>query len=85
MGEVLEGEGLDCPVFGDAAQALVVSCDVFVEFTHPEVAKAHVLLPLDRGAHVVVGTSGLGEDDYAEIGHAAGAAGRGFWPAATSP
>lgn len=77
LSDVLQGEGLACPVFPDAAQALALPCDVFVEFTHPEVAKHNVRLALDRGAHVVVGTSGLSEDDYMEIGHAADAAGRG--------
>ncbi len=77
LGDVLEGEGLDCPVFAAVAEALAFPCDVLVEFTHPEVAKANVLLALERGLHVVVGTSGLTEDDYAEILRAAEAAGRG--------
>jgi 4-hydroxy-tetrahydrodipicolinate reductase len=40
---------------------------VFVEYTKPESAKTNVLSALDRDAHVVVGTSGLTDDDFAEI------------------
>jgi 4-hydroxy-tetrahydrodipicolinate reductase len=38
-----------------------------VEYTKPDVAKANVLAALEHGAHVVIGTSGLTETDYAEI------------------
>ena len=51
--------------------------DVFVEFTKPDSAKANVLAALKAGAHVVIGTSGLGEDDYREIDELAQAVGRG--------
>src|SRR5690242_11703787 len=46
-----------------AAEALAAGCDVFVEYTRPESAKANVLAALEHGAHVVVGTSGLADDD----------------------
>jgi 4-hydroxy-tetrahydrodipicolinate reductase len=62
---------LGCPVLGSAAEALAAGADVFVEFTRPDSAKANVLAALAAGAHVVVGTSGLGDDDYAEIDRAA--------------
>jgi 4-hydroxy-tetrahydrodipicolinate reductase len=42
-------------------------CDVFVEYTKPDVAKSNILAALQHDAHVVVGTSGLTEEDYAEI------------------
>lgn len=67
LGKVLDEPGLYCPVYASAAEALVHPCDVFVEYTKPDTAKANVLAALERGAHVVVGTSGLGEEDYAEI------------------
>jgi 4-hydroxy-tetrahydrodipicolinate reductase len=51
--------------------------DVYVEYTKPDVAKANILQALAQGAHVVVGTSGLSDDDYAEIDAAAQQAGRG--------
>jgi 4-hydroxy-tetrahydrodipicolinate reductase len=77
LGEVLGEPGLACPVYASAAEALARPCDVFVEYTKPDTAKANVLAALDRGAHVVVGTSGLGEADYAEIDAAARERGRG--------
>jgi 4-hydroxy-tetrahydrodipicolinate reductase len=62
------GEGtLTTPVFATATEALATPCDVFVEFTKPTGARENILAALGAGAHVVVGTSGLSDDDYAEI------------------
>lgn len=77
LGAALATPGLDCPVFATAAEALAVPCDVFFEYTKPAVAQANVLQALERGAHVVIGTSGLDEAAYAAIGTAAAQAGRG--------
>jgi len=60
-----------------AVEALAAGCDVFVEYTRPESANANVLAALEHGAHVVVGTSGLADDDYAEIDALARARGLG--------
>jgi 4-hydroxy-tetrahydrodipicolinate reductase len=57
----------DCPVFAKVDEALAAGCDVFVEFTKPMSAKQNVLAALAAGAHVVIGTSGLTDDDLAEI------------------
>jgi 4-hydroxy-tetrahydrodipicolinate reductase len=67
LGEVLDEPRLTCPVCASAREALANPCDVFVEYTAPEVAKSNILTALANGAHVVVGTSGLSEEDYAEI------------------
>lgn len=69
LGEVL---GDDAPplagrIHASAADALATPCDVFVEYTRPDSAKANILAALAHGAHVVVGTSGLTEADFAEI------------------
>jgi len=65
-------KGLTTPIFGTADEALLhTHPDVFVEYTRPDVAKNHVLSALKSGAHVVVGTSGLGSEDYDEINAAA--------------
>lgn len=77
LGEVLGLPDLATPIFATAAEALATQPDVFVEYTKPNIAKAHILAALGAGAHVVVGTSGLTGDDYAEIDAAAQAAGRG--------
>jgi 4-hydroxy-tetrahydrodipicolinate reductase len=47
--------------------ALQVPSDVVVDYTKPEAVKAHVLAAIEAGRRVVVGTSGLGAADYAEI------------------
>jgi 4-hydroxy-tetrahydrodipicolinate reductase len=65
--DVLGDERLDAPVFATAAEALALPCDVLVEYTNAASAKANVLRALERGAHVVVGASGLSDADYAEI------------------
>jgi 4-hydroxy-tetrahydrodipicolinate reductase len=67
LGEVLSEPRLTTPVYACAAEALAHACDVFVEYTSPEVARANILTALTHEAHVVVGTSGLTENDFAEI------------------
>jgi 4-hydroxy-tetrahydrodipicolinate reductase len=67
LGDIIGEPKLDCRVYASAADALAQPCDVFVEYTRPESAKAHVLTALEHGAHVVVGTSGLTADDFAAI------------------
>lgn len=64
-------------ISASAAEALTTPCDVFVEYTKPEVAKANVLMALERGAHVVIGTSGLTDADFVEIHEAALRQGKG--------
>lgn len=67
LGEVLDEPRLTCPVYPSAAKALALPCDVFVEYTRPDSAKDNILEALGRGAHVVVGTSGLADADFSEI------------------
>jgi 4-hydroxy-tetrahydrodipicolinate reductase len=52
-------------------EALTAPSDVVVDYTSPNAVKRHALLAVDKGRHVVVGTSGLGAADYAEIDSAA--------------
>ena len=71
LGDVLGEPRLACRIYASAAEALANPCDVFVEYTKPDSAKANILAALGHGAHVVVGTSGLTESDFQEIdGHA---------------
>jgi 4-hydroxy-tetrahydrodipicolinate reductase len=77
LGDALGIEGLAAPVEATADAALAQGCDVFVEFTKPDSARTHILEALGRGAHVVVGTSGLTDDDYADIDRVARERGRG--------
>jgi 4-hydroxy-tetrahydrodipicolinate reductase len=72
LDEVLNEPLLNCPVYATAQAALAAQpCDVFFEFTKPDVAKSNVLAALQHGAHVVIGTSGLTDADFAEVAPAA--------------
>lgn len=67
LGEAIDIAGLTAPVYATVEEALATKPDVLVEYTKPDVAKHHVLSALNRGAHVVIGTSGLSDEDYQEI------------------
>ena len=51
--------------------------DVLIDYTKPNAVMGHTLAALAAGRHVVVGTSGLSAEDYAEIEAAATAARKG--------
>ncbi len=54
--------------FSSVAEALdAVQADVLVDYTHAAVVKENVLAALEREVGVVVGSSGLTAEDYAEI------------------
>lgn len=67
LGEVIGLEGLTAPIYATAEDALQTHPDVLVEYTKPDAAKSHVLAALRGGAHAVIGTSGLSNEDYEEI------------------
>src|SRR5687768_1728261 len=77
LGDVLGEPRLEVAIVDSAAEALARRCDVLVEYTTAVSAKANVLAALRHGAHVVVGSSGLGDDDLAEIDEVARGRGRG--------
>jgi 4-hydroxy-tetrahydrodipicolinate reductase len=85
LGDVLHQPLLTSRVYASATEALATRCDVFVEYTKPDTAKANILAALNRGAHVVIGTSGLTEADFKEIDAAARRQARAVSPAGTSP
>jgi 4-hydroxy-tetrahydrodipicolinate reductase len=68
LNEVLDITGTKIPVFATIEEALTVPCDVLVEYTKPDIAKHHILTAIAKGVNVVVGTSGLSDEDYEEIG-----------------
>ncbi len=67
LGDVLREPRLSALIYATVGDALANPCDVFVEYTRPDSAKANILAALEHGAHVVVGTSGLTDDDFVEI------------------
>jgi 4-hydroxy-tetrahydrodipicolinate reductase len=70
LGEALGGAVLDVPVLGRVEDALD-GADVLVDYTSEKAVKANTLAAIDAGVGVVVGTSGLTANDYAEIDAAA--------------
>jgi 4-hydroxy-tetrahydrodipicolinate reductase len=69
------GDGL---VHGTVAEALAAApADVVVDYTSAEAVKGNVHAALDAGVAVVVGSSGLSQEDYGEIDTRAREAGVG--------
>ncbi len=77
LGEAIRLPGLEAPVYGSLAEALAAPSDVVIDYTKPHVVKGHALEAVAAGRHLVIGTSGLSAEDYAEIDSAAKQAGRG--------
>jgi len=77
IGTVLGQAPLGVTVSADVARALAVPTDVYIDYTHPGVVKANAITALKLGVPVIIGTSGLGADDYAEIAAVAEAQGLG--------
>jgi 4-hydroxy-tetrahydrodipicolinate reductase len=70
------GARYGAPVYGNVEEALA-GVDVLIDFTSHHVVKANTLAAIERGAAVVIGTSGLTAADFDEIGAAAERRGAG--------
>jgi 4-hydroxy-tetrahydrodipicolinate reductase len=62
---------LDLTISGSVAEALHTATDVLVDYTNAEAVKGNVMTAIRKGVHVVIGSSGLTEEDFAEINQAA--------------
>lgn len=75
LGDVIGDDSLQCLVSQSTQEALAqTECNVYVEYGKPtdvSVVKRNIIAALESGAHVVVGSSGLSDSDYAEIDAAA--------------
>jgi len=69
--DVTGDPGLDLTIRGSVAEAVETPPDVLVDYTQADAVKANVMEAIHRGVHVVIGTSGLTEADFAEIHQAA--------------
>lgn len=69
--EVLADLNSDVIVSGSVEEALVTPTDVLVDYTKADVVKKNVMKAIRRGVHVVIGTSGLTDQDFIEINQAA--------------
>ncbi|MCM5556128.1 4-hydroxy-tetrahydrodipicolinate reductase [Pleomorphomonas sp. JP5] len=67
LGEALGGVAVGVPVVACVEEALKVDADVLVDYTASEAVKTHALQAVSAGVAVVIGTSGLSADDYADI------------------
>jgi 4-hydroxy-tetrahydrodipicolinate reductase len=71
LGELLGLSGVNVIISGTVAEALATPTDVLIDYTSPDAVKGNVLTAVARGVHVVIGKSGLSEQDFAEIERAA--------------
>ena len=72
------GVEADGRVYATVAEALAATpIDVLVDYTSATAVKGNATSAIDAGVHVVIGTSGLTADDYAELDERARAAGVG--------
>ena len=70
------GEAHGAPVHASVEEALE-GVDVLIDYTSHDSVKASALTAIERGVAVVIGTSGLTADEFAEIDEAARARGVG--------
>jgi 4-hydroxy-tetrahydrodipicolinate reductase len=69
--DALGESNLDLTVSGSVAEALETPTDVLVDYTKANVVKANVMTAIRKGVHVVIGSSGLTDEDFIEINQAA--------------
>ncbi|WP_026790220.1 4-hydroxy-tetrahydrodipicolinate reductase [Pleomorphomonas oryzae] len=67
LGEALGSAAVGVTVVATVEEALKAGADVLVDYTKPGAVKANALKAISAGVAVVIGTSGLSADDYAEI------------------
>jgi len=76
LGQAWGGPPNGVPVHATVAEALD-EADVLVDYTSHAAVRDHVMAAIAREIHVVIGSSGLSGEDFAEIDAAARAAGVG--------
>lgn len=69
--DVLGESTLDLTINRSVAEALDTPTEVLVDYTNAESVKANVMTAIRKGVHVVIGSSGLTDEDFAEINQAA--------------
>jgi len=80
LGEAWGGAAIGVRVYSQVVDALS-GVDVLVDYTSHDAVRANSLDAIERGVHVVIGSSGLTADDFAVIDEAARAAGVGAFAA----
>lgn len=77
VGDVVLGRTLGVPIVADVDAGLAGGADVLVDYTHPSLIRRHIDLAFARRVPVVIGTTGLDDEAFAEIDAGARAAGVG--------
>lgn len=68
LAEVIGADGNEGEVYASVTEALAATHpDVLVDYTSASVVRDNVVAAVDAGVHVVVGSSGLAAEDYAEL------------------
>lgn len=62
---------LDLTVSGSVSEALQTPTDVLVDYTRADAVKENVMTAVRNGVHVVIGSSGLTDEDFTEINQVA--------------
>lgn len=81
LAAVLGGAAVGVPVYATIEEALTVPSDVVIDYTKPNSVKHHVRTAIAGKRHVVVGTSGLSDADYASLDVSAKSQGVGVFAA----
>jgi 4-hydroxy-tetrahydrodipicolinate reductase len=69
--DVIGESNLDLTISGSVAEALETPTDILVDYTTAGAVKANVMAAIRKGVHVVIGSSGLTDEDFIEINQAA--------------
>jgi 4-hydroxy-tetrahydrodipicolinate reductase len=71
LGEILHLSNVKAEIYDDIVFALQKHPDILVDFSHPDIVMRNVTYALQQKVSVVVGTSGLTEEDLVVIGELA--------------
>lgn len=71
LASMIPGIGTAVGIAASVEDALNTPADVMVDYTKADVVKGNVMTAIERGVHVVVGSSGLTDTDFDEIDSAA--------------
>jgi 4-hydroxy-tetrahydrodipicolinate reductase len=74
LSEVVRESRADLVLSASVSSALEQPADVLIDYTKPSAAMSNVLTAIDRGVHVVIGTTGLSPADCSLIDESARAA-----------
>lgn len=69
--DVFGDANLDLIISGSVSEALETQTDILVDYTKADAVKENVMNAIGKGVHVVIGSSGLTDEDFVEINQAA--------------